>query len=892
MTIRFITAVRSGLSRFSSLCASRCTLLVWPVTALLLALAGWILLLTYLDNRQRELESSALEHARALARSHAGQLERSIDTVDQILRHVKFNWELSDGALRLDAMARRGLFPPASDFNIRIVDRNGKVVSATGPSARHPDVTEEADFILHRNSPLDFLHVNGAGGVGIVLFSRKLPAKNGVFAGVVVASVASDNFSENYDERTLGRNGLLAMMGVDGAIGAARIGPYFAKGASPAMSAAPHVARKDGSMLLGGHPWFSDGRARYIGWQTLDAHPVIALVGLDQQDVLTPYRQFRITSIRYAGLITIMLFLAAGVAAAFSARGAERRRQLELTQAAYRMATDEGVEGFYIFKPAYGRDGEVADFKAIDCNSRGAELLGVHATDVIGRHLSAMPSGTLIGQLSRSLHAAMEAGAHEDELEASADGQEENRWMHVRIVGSNGNLAVRLADISDRKAHMAELERRSYEDALTGLPNRHWVNVYLPEAIARANEGQTMLALLFIDLDGFKSVNDSMGHEAGDELLRHAGRRLKLAVRPGDHVARIGGDEFVVIIESIAQASDAALVAERVVNAFHTAFRLPQGMQSVGTSIGVSVFPCDGTDADTLLRNADIAMYSVKTAGKRNYRFFDAKFYEIVCSRMERERELRQAVDTDEFVIHYQPRVDISTGMTSSMEALVRWQHPRHGLIGPQVFIPIAEETGVILPLGALVIDKVCTQLANWAKAGHELVPVSINVSPRQFNEVNIAAILQNTLVRHGVSPSLIELELTESIMMGDHADITAALTAIQQMGVKLLVDDFGTGYSSLSQLHRLDFDVLKVDQAFTARLEKTEEGSVFFKAIITMAHALGMRVVAEGVETMGQVRILKALQCDEIQGYFISQPLPPAESQPVLPKWFLTSTV
>lgn len=850
-----------------------------------------MLLLAYLDDKRRELESSALAHALALARSHASQLERSIDTVDQILRHVKFDWELSGGALRVDAMARRGRFPPASDFNLKIVDRSGKIVSATGASARHPDVTGEAYFFIHRNSPLDFLHINGSAETGTVLFSRKLAAKSDTFSGLVVASVVSDSFSENYDERTLGRHGLLAMIGVDGAIGAARIGSSSAQRASQAMSAAPHVIFKEGSMLLAGHPWFTDGRARYVGWQTLDAHPIIGLVGLDQQDVLAPYQQFRMSSIRYATLITIVLFLAAGAAAALSARGTERRRQLELTQAAYRMATDEGVEGFYIFKPAYDRDGELVDFKAIDCNSRGAELLGVHAADVIGKHLSAMPSGTLIGHMSRSLRAAMDAGAHEGELEDVIAGQDEPRWMHVKIVRSNGNLAVRLADISDRKAHVAELERRGYEDALTGLPNRHWVNIYLPEAIAHADERQTMLALLFIDLDGFKAVNDSMGHEAGDELLRHAGRRLKLAVRPGDHVARIGGDEFVVIIESITHASDAAQVAERVVNAFHTAFRLPQGMHSVGTSVGVSVFPGDGAEADTLLRNADIAMYSVKTSGKRNYRFFDAKFYEVVRSRMERERELRQAVDTDEFVIHYQPRVDISTGMTSSMEALVRWQHPRHGLIDPEVFIPIAEETGVILPLGALVIDKVCMQLAKWARAGQQLIPVSINVSPRQFNEVNIAAILRSTLVRHGISPSLIELELTESIMMGDHADITATLTAIQQMGVKLLVDDFGTGYSSLSQLQRLDFDVLKVDQAFTARLEKTEEGSVFFKAIITMAHALGMRVVAEGVETLGQVRILQGLQCDEIQGYFISRPMPPAESQPVLPKWFLTST-
>ncbi|MFC6522932.1 putative bifunctional diguanylate cyclase/phosphodiesterase [Undibacterium arcticum] len=231
--------------------------------------------------------------------------------------------------------------------------------------------------------------------------------------------------------------------------------------------------------------------------------------------------------------------------------------------------------------------------------------------------------------------------------------------------------------------------------------------------------------------------------------------------------------------------------------------------------------------------------------------------------------------------MYYQPRIDISTGMTSSMEALVRWAHPTKGLISPADFIPLAEETDVILSLGEMVIDKVCAQLADWEKAGKEPVPVSINVSSRQFNETDIAKILSASLTRHKIDARLIEIELTESSMMGDSQEVARALTAIRRMGIKLLVDDFGTGYSSLAQLQRLDFDLLKVDQAFTARLEKTKEGSVFFLAIITMAHALGMRVVAEGVETEAQAEILKALQCDELQGFYISMPLAPSDMEP-----------
>jgi EAL domain-containing protein (putative c-di-GMP-specific phosphodiesterase class I) len=311
----------------------------------------------------------------------------------------------------------------------------------------------------------------------------------------------------------------------------------------------------------------------------------------------------------------------------------------------------------------------------------------------------------------------------------------------------------------------------------------------------------------------------------------------------------------------------------------------------VGTSIGISVFPSDGTDSETLLENADFALYSVKTSGKGNYRFYDEKFYEALRARLEQEAELRHAIEHDEFVMYYQPRVDISTGTTSSMEALVRWIHPTRGLVEPLAFIPLAEETGLILDLGELVIDKVCAQLAQWAKKTQELVPVSVNVSSRQFNEVDIAKILSVSLARHHIDARLVEVEVTESSMMGDNAGVASALTTIRRMGIKLLVDDFGTGYSSLSQLQRLDFDMLKVDRAFTAEIGKTERGNVFFKAIITMAHAIGMRVVAEGVENETQIKILKSLQCDELQGFYISRPLPPSDAQPILPRWFFPST-
>jgi diguanylate cyclase (GGDEF)-like protein len=428
-----------------------------------------------------------------------------------------------------------------------------------------------------------------------------------------------------------------------------------------------------------------------------------------------------------------------------------------------------------------------------------------------------------------------------------------------------------------------ELKRRSDEDVLTGLPNRHWIQNYLPIAIAQAEESDESLALLFIDLDGFKKVNDTAGHAAGDEVLQHAAQRLQEAIRPHDKVVRFGGDEFVVILENVEQRVDAAHVAERAQRAFEQPFRLTQGVHAVGTSIGIALFPTDGQDASALLEKADIAMYSVKTNGKRGYQFYEAKFYNALRERLAKETELRQAIARDEFIMYYQPRVDVTTGTMVSLEALIRWQHPSKGLLEPAEFVPLAEETGLIVEIGELVINKVCAQLAHWAHQKTPIVPVSVNVSPRQINDADVVSILAAALTRHAVPAHLIELEITESSMVAEGSEILKTLSVLQAEGIKILVDDFGTGYSSLSQLHRLNFDVLKVDQTFTAEIESSAEARVFFTAIVTMAHALQMRVVAEGVETHGQIAILQELQCDEIQGFYISRPLPPGDFQPVL---------
>ncbi|MDP3669019.1 MAG: EAL domain-containing protein [Telluria sp.] len=883
--------IADAFKSLRTLCRNWHVFVVWPLAALLICGISWSVLLAGLDRDRREAERDGIAKAVILSRGYADQVARTMDAVDQSLLHVRYEWELSKGTLQLETMGEKGLFPPSKLSYAAITDRDGNVRTGTLPDAGKTNSKDRPYFRAQITSAGDQLFIGHptigkASRRNVLQFSRRLVNASGEFDGVVFIAVAPDYFTASYDAATLGQDGYLAIVGEDHIVRVTRIGQTVYKPDAQALTVVPRFTVPGGSALLEGSTWFSDRRNRFVGWQSVPGYALVAVAGLDEQATLAPYWSARAGATRRALLATLAFAAVTLTGMGLMLRLSWRKQQAQLTQATYRMATEGSNEGFFILEGLTGAAGQIDDFEVVDCNRQGAAVCRQRRETLIGRRFSSLWQGNTLKRIMDPLLDAMKTGAFDGELEFRSWEAGKLQWWHLRAVRSESRLAITLRDISDSKAHVEELERRSNQDVLTGLPNRHWLQRYLPQAIARAAENDVGLALLFIDLDGFKAVNDTMGHAAGDELLRYAAQRLRDAVRPHDYVVRIGGDEFVVILENSVLPADAAQVATRVLAAFKPKFKLLQGTQSIGTSIGISVFPRDGNDATTLLQNADVAMYSVKTSGKGNYRFYALEFFEALRARLERESELRRAIENDQFIMYYQPRVDISTGATTSIEALVRWTHPSRGLVEPREFIPLAEETGLILGVGALVIEKVCAQLAQWARSGQELVPVSVNVSSRQFNETDIFGIFSEAIARYGLNPQLLEIELTESSMMGSGSEICQSLAAIRELGIKLLVDDFGTGYSSLAQLQMLDFDVLKVDQAFTARIEQTEEGKIFFTAIITMAHALGMRVVAEGVETENQITILRSMRCDEIQGFYISEPLPPADTQPILPRW------
>jgi diguanylate cyclase (GGDEF)-like protein len=866
----------------------------WLLFALAVVIIGWGTLFANLRNARSAVEHLALNEAGALSRTHADQLMRSLNAIDHVTRYVRSDWQRSNGKLQLEQLAKEEVFPSHSQYYVTLINREGMPFTTTFPNLNRVSLWDRPYFKSQLDARDDRLHISEPmlsrlSGTNVVNFSRRLVDADGSFNGIVMVSVPVSSFTVNYDAAVLGLHGFLGVVSDDHALGVARIGDNVSspEAAASIASLTNVFSSRSGIARVEGTNKFIDERSRFVGWHPVTGYPLTALVGLDEVDTLAQYRAGRHSAVWYALCATAALGFLTLIAIALSAELAWRNYKLSLSQATYRLATEEGSEGFYIVQGIPDRNGTITDFTVLDCNQQGAEFLSLRRQDLIGKNVSLLSKYFDINVFIGRLLTAVKEGVYEREIELPIGSALSPKWVQLKIIRSGSHLAVRLRDISEAKAHVAELKRRGDEDVLTSLPNRQWIQAYLSNAIDDATKSGACLGLLFIDLDGFKKVNDTAGHAAGDELLQHAAQRLLEAIRPNDKVARFGGDEFVVVLEHIDRRTDATHVAERVQQAFEQPFRLKQGVHAVSTSIGIALFPDDGKDAAALLEKADIAMYSVKTSGKRGYQFYEAKFYTKLRERLDKEMQIRQAIERDEFVMYYQPRVDTVTGTTLSLEALVRWQHPSKGLLEPRDFIGVAEETGLIVGLGQLVIEKVCAQLDQWSANGAELVPVSINVSPKQLNDDDIAHIVSTALLRHNVPANLVELEITESSVMAESGSISVMLRKLQNEGVKILVDDFGTGYSSLSQLQRLNFDVLKVDQSFTATIDQSDESKVLFTAIVTMAHALGMRVVAEGVETLAQIKVLKSLQCDEIQGYYISKPIPPGDQQPILPKSF-----
>ncbi|RJG07926.1 EAL domain-containing protein [Noviherbaspirillum cavernae] len=842
----------------------------------------WALTLSKLSRDRAALTDNAIRQASSLSKTYAEQLTRSLEQIDQVTLHLKHYWRVTHGLVNLEKQMQEGLFPVSAHLYVTIVDRNGWVATSTLDSSGSQNISGRDYFQFHKSGLAGGLLISEPAlgrryGKTVIRFSRRLDTADGSFDGIVLVAVEPIYLASFTDESGLGKSDFLSVGRSDGSFLASKMGAGIRSMEN--VFRTPPVFGSDKDVVAMKRENFIDDQARIVAWQKLKNYPLVSTVGISEEGIQASYKERAkyYWSLAIAGSVLLLLLAASGIVV--TTRLAWRKRQTEKIERTYRLATDGAREGFYIVRTLYDEEERVVDFLVEDCNERGATYYGMLRTQLIGKKFSEMPFGSYLSEVVRIFSGAMQTGFYEDELKVPAESPLQVAWVHRRLVRSGDGLAVTLRDISDMKAHEEALSRLANMDAVTALPNRHWLMNHLPTAVMRARESGATLAMLFVDLDDFKNINDTMGHAAGDELLRAAAARLRSVIRPQDNVVRLGGDEFTVILERVESSSDAARVAERIISSLDTPFVLADAsLHAVKASIGISMFPHDGGDGETLLKHADIAMYAAKANGKGQYEFYRPQLSERLVVRLDREQALRKAIELDEFVLFYQPRVDTFTGELRSLEALVRWMHPERGLVPPQEFIPMAEETGLIVQLGELVIRKACAQLAQWRRQHLPVVPVSINVSPRQFNEGNLSALFSACMSEQDIAPSLIEIEITESCMIGEGNAVNEELSAIEALGIKLLVDDFGTGYSSLSHLQRLDFDILKVDRAFTAQLCNGKEGEAFFMAILSMAHVLGMGVVAEGVETAEQLHVLQALSCNEVQGYFISRPVPASE--------------
>jgi diguanylate cyclase (GGDEF)-like protein len=495
--------------------------------------------------------------------------------------------------------------------------------------------------------------------------------------------------------------------------------------------------------------------------------------------------------------------------------------------------------------------------------------------------------------------AASEAMQHIERALKSQDTQILHHQLQLRdaasyyesrfVVSGQDEVLAIVRDVTERKKAEQQIIQLAYHDTLTGLLNRHSFRDRLTQALAHAKRYGRLVAILFLDLDRFKRINDTLGHNVGDLLLQRVGERLVGCVRKSDStarvssndrplsVARLGGDEYILLLSEISLMQDAAKVARRISETLSLPFIVAGHEIFVTASIGISLYPPDGEDADTLLKHADVAMYHAKGEGRNNFQFYTASMNASALERMVLENSLRKALDLGEFVVYYQPQLSLSSGRMVGVEALIRWVNPTRGMVSPAEFIPLAEETGLIVPIGEWVLAAASEQNRIWQQAGFEPLRVAVNLSSHQFKQKNLVDTVARISEFSGLEPQYLELELTESVIMQDADATTRTLHRLKEMGLRLAIDDFGTGYSSLSYLKRFPIDVVKIDRSFIRDITVDPDDAAITKAIIAMAHSMNLKVIAEGVETAEQLAFLREQGCDEIQGFLFS-PAVPAE--------------
>jgi diguanylate cyclase (GGDEF)-like protein len=859
----------------------------WPLLCVLLGILMWVLAGSHLEHARLDAAEQARRQVSANALAYAQFLDQALGQEDQFLRLMRRRQ--NGQALDLSLAQREGAFPANRKTHASILDRQGYVITATFPWAKN-SFSYRDYFQFHLTHAEDVLHIGapfiGKNAIGdnpvIIQASRRVAGPGNRFDGVATISLRPAFFAPIGTSLTRGESDAYAVIGTDGVLRYAMLRGRELNPLSSGFLSNPEFKDDEGVMVSAAHSWIPDQEKRLLAWKKLDGFGLFAVASVPESLYLADYQNVRKAAYENLRNLTGLLIALALIGGWLAAYLVERNHHREINRMSYRIATDGGKDAFFMFAPIRDAKGKLYDLRYLDCNTRAAEMLATRADLLIGKLCSQFWPPE---ELSHLLTIYERAGYREfldeeTQLGPQTPYRNEIEWVRRRVVRTNDLFSVVISDITDEHRLRAELLQKANEDALTATANRNWLIHALPKLIDTAKLTQTRIALLYLDFDKFKKINDLYGHSVGDEILQQSAARLKRVIRPRDEVVHLAGDEFLVLLHPAGSHEAVQAVAERILETFEAPFQTSKTGISVSISIGIAIFPLDGLSADALLGNADAAMYQAKANGCHRFLFYEPWIYEATKTKLELEQAIERAFEHNEFFLQYQPRFSAHDTVLVGFEALVRWNRPKFGVVKPNDFIPLAEENGQIVRLGAIVLEQACAQLGAWRERGLPCVPVSVNVSARQFASGGVKTLVEQALQRHKLPTRLIEIEVTESSIFEQDVGVYEELTELRRLGVKILLDDFGTGYSSLSQLQGLDLDVLKIDKSFIAPLGQFAERHAIVNAIISMAHALGISVVAEGVETVEQLQVLRQLGCDEIQGYFFAKPLLPADAE------------
>jgi diguanylate cyclase (GGDEF)-like protein len=830
---------------------------------------------------RKELLHEARANLLALTDSQTQQMENLIQQVDQV---TLFLTNLPAGRGRTEELQRLfNLLPAYSPLNPLYVDKHGIVRASRWPKSRGTSLADSHSFQIQQRSPSDQMVINspepGVGylhGKSVIRFTRAVIEKDGSFGGMISVALLPEQLINVGAISLLSAGDLIGLKFMEGGwLGYQEKGQLLSGSEARAMT------------LLGSDEMRStitvSGKTSLAQWVGMNNYPLVTVVAITEENALARLEEAEIAYRLLLSLGACMALVISLGGTWMQVRRNERKRFQQQVQSTFRLAVDGAREELYMLSQFTDTRGQI-DFRIEDCNGQATRASGWIREKIIGVPLSKVLSEKNFEATRLFLMTATSEGFAEKEVFMYRKGIGAQRWYHCRAIRAELGLAVTLRDIDDIKQKESQLQALALTDALTGLPNRHWINQQLPELIGSSNRTGNSFAVLFIDLDNFKNINDSHGHHAGDAYLRQVAIALRRSVRQSDHVARLGGDEFMVLIRDLPSAELASQVATDLLGAMRNiSIGEAGGGLRARASIGIAVFPDDAKSAETLVQAADIAMYEAKRGGKDRWMRYTADMQTYLSEKLSLQAALEQAVPDNQLKLYLQPRVHTITGRLAGFEALLRWQHPELGLISPERFIALAEESHLIIEVGNWVAARTCELIAQWRSAGKTLYPISVNVSARQLKTTEFRETLNAKMRELGILSSQIAIELTESTMVGEDKQVQRELRMLENMGLKLMIDDFGTGYSSLAQLQLLRVDVLKIDQGFVQNLGTGSQGRVLCEAMVQIGRTLGITVVAEGVETPEQLRMLQAMGCDEVQGFLIARPMPVGEAEHLL---------